>query len=209
MLKLLNLTMPSIGAAFVSIAAIAPSYAALLQFNTDAGSFRLDTRTGEVFSNFDPDNDFFKLLSFSGGASFQSGSGTINVNSETCSGGIDIIDSQTGEPQYLCYASGYERIQLFLQFQGANLTPQLSSDPALYEASFVRGAFTGDIPFSPVVGSFQVYSIFDTNYLFPITTLQVQTITVTENKTTSVMLAFALASAPLLLKSQRHRGKHK
>ncbi|BAY72949.1 hypothetical protein NIES23_57770 (plasmid) [Trichormus variabilis NIES-23] len=117
MLKLLNLTMPSIGAAFVSIAAIAPSYAALLQFNTDAGSFRLDTRTGEVFSNFDPDNDFFKLLSFSGGASFQSGSGTINVNSETCSGGIDIIDSQTGEPQYLCYASGYERIQLFLQFQ--------------------------------------------------------------------------------------------
>lgn len=54
MLKLLNLTMASIVGASATIAAtLAPSQAALLEFNADNSTFRLDTRTGKVFSTFD------------------------------------------------------------------------------------------------------------------------------------------------------------
>jgi len=220
-----KLTIATAGVAFFTIGAnLAPAKAALLDFSfsttdvfengnieTGTGSFRLDTQTRQV-SNFGGILMPVNTPPFASSFNVLVGDPTLPttalvVATTSCFGSSGI--PQPGQP--ICLDTNIIRRQVGLQFSGTSLFYQLSSDPSIYEASFVPGTRPG--PIGPgmenlfVTGSQARTFVNTTRIPSPITTLQVEAVesvaAVPEPRTTTAILAFAaLSSTSWLLRKQ-------
>jgi hypothetical protein len=221
-----KLTIATAGVAFFTIGAnFAPAKAALLDFSfsttdvfqngnieTGTGSFRLDTQTRQV-SNFGgilmpvntpPFSSSFNVLV----GDFTIGTTFLVVTTTSCFGSSGI--PQSGQP--ICLDTNIIPRRVGLEFNTTSLFYQLSSDPSIYEASFVPGTRPG--PIGPgmenlfnVRGSQARTFVNTTRIPSPITTLQVEAVesvaAVPEPRTTTAILAFAaLSSTSWLLRKQ-------
>ncbi|MBD2505494.1 hypothetical protein [Anabaena azotica] len=218
-----KLIIATVGASCLIISTgIAPVKAALLEFNftvkelltneyfgTDSGFFTLNTQTREIVDSggvLNPPDGIFLRSVFT--VDNIDGNTFLNVKNFKCREFL-----LTPDGSKVCFGTDNFANEVNLQFRGENLFNQLSSNPFVYENSFVVGTRpeadpdTGFNPFIITGSNFQFIS-FTFSIPYPVTALQVKNIdtaqVIPESTTTTAILNIGALSVGLMLK-RKHK----
>ncbi|QLE58936.1 hypothetical protein [Nostoc sp. TCL26-01] len=214
-----KLTIATVGAAWLTIStSIAPVKAALLEFNfivkdvnifTGTGFFTLNTQTREIV-------DFGGVLNSPENIFLRSEFTIDNIDGNTL---LDVKNFYcrefllTPDGGKVCFGTDNSAQEVNLQFRGEDLFNQLSSNPTVYENSFV----VGTRPEADPDTGFNIYDIRGSQFKlltfifsipFTVTGLQVKNLDTTqvipESTTTTAILTIGALGVGLLLK-RKHK----